>query len=103
MARPTKEAARARDTVLAVTDLEDWVTKYAPDARKTLMDIMLDKSASATNRKGVAETILRLQAEFYKRRKGAAELTVEEADSIDRRDEVEENDGFPVMKLAYEG
>ena len=101
--RPTDEQARARDTVLNDEDLEDWVKKMLPKALAGYERIFNDENASATALKGASDAVVSLHKEFYKRRKSATTLTVDDADSEGLKKQTEDNGGFPKMELTFNG
>lgn len=103
MARPVganKEYTIAKKTVEQMLNLEKWVNDHFDDAQKILADIMLDPEASHSVRKGVAETIVGLHKEFYKRRKGLADSTIEEMEAEITQEERKDK---PLICLTMNG
>ncbi|MCK5610891.1 hypothetical protein KAR91_53955 [Candidatus Pacearchaeota archaeon] len=106
MARPKgtgKEYQIAKLTVNQMLNLEKKVSEDVDEAYGVLADIMRDEEASATARKGCAETVIKLHSTFYDKRKGVAVRTVEEMDAADNRGEAEDNGGTPALSLKYGG
>jgi uncharacterized protein (UPF0147 family) len=90
MARPrgsNRNYQVAKKTVDRMLDLEEWVVDDLEKAYQVLHLILHDETIPNNQiKRGAAETIINLHNKFYGVRKGQAELTVEELEAQDIKD-----------------
>lgn len=101
MARPkgiTKAVQSDRRIIAMMDELKKRVSDDVVEAYQVMTSVMRDTSASATARKGAAETVIKLHNAFYK------EATGENQDNVG-----EESEQLPIaangnlLRLSFEG